>query len=102
MSGMGSSAKNSWSGAHKFRLELHGDETVYGGIVTGTRDDYGSALEWDKVPPGDKQFLGNLERFVGTAFRMSVRVGIVTKPVSMDDVESEYLAEEEEEEGDAA
>ena len=81
----------------KFRLDLLGDDTACGGIVTGTPDDCGSALEWDKVPPGDEQFLSNLERFVSTAFRMSVHVGIVVKPVSLDEVESEYLAEEDQE-----
>lgn len=89
-----------WSA--KFRPELHGDETACGGIATATPDDFGSTLKWDKVPPGDKQFLGNLERFVGRAFRMSVYLRLVVEPVNMDEVESEYLAEEEEEEdGDA-
>ena len=82
---------------HKFRLELHGDELPYTGIVTGTRDSSESTVAWDNMPPGEKQVLGNLERFVGIAFRASVHVRLVVEPVNLDEVESEYLAEEDEE-----
>jgi hypothetical protein len=88
-----------WSA--KFRLELHGDETTYSGITTAACDSVGATLAWDSVPPRDKQFLGNLERFVGTAFSGSVHVGIVVQPVNMDEVESDYRAEDDEEDGDA-
>ena len=80
-----------------FNLELHGDDAVYDGTASATPFDLEPQLNWDKVPPGDKQFLANLERFVGMAFRMSVLVRlIVVEPVDMDKVEEEYLAEEEE------
>jgi hypothetical protein len=81
-----------------FRLKLYGDYSVYGGIVTATPGDIGSRVEWDKVPPGDKQFLGDLERFVGRAFRKSVQVGIIVRPIRLDEVEDEHLGEED---GDA-
>ena len=85
-----------WSA--KFQLALHGDDAVYRGIVTTTPYEFESGLDWDKVPPGDRRFLGNLERFVDRAVRMSVYIRlVVVKPVNLDEVEEEYLAEEEEE-----
>jgi hypothetical protein len=83
----------------KFRLELHGDDAVYGGIASATPfTRWEPQLNWGNLPPGDRRFLANLERFVGMAFRMSVDVSVIVEPVSMDKVEEEYLAEEDEEE----
>ena len=83
----------------KFRLELHGDDAVYGGTaIVDPGDGWETQLNWDQVPPGDRQFFANLERFVGTAFRMSVYLRLVVEPVDLDEVEEEYLEDEEEEE----
>jgi hypothetical protein len=86
----------------KFRLELHGDDAVYGGTARTTPFDYWEPqVNWDKVPPGDRQFLADLESFVGMAFRHCVLVRlVVVKPVDLDEVD-EYLAEEEEWDEDA-
>jgi hypothetical protein len=82
----------------KFRLELHGDDAIYGGIASTTPfDRLDPQLNWDNVPPGDEQFLANLERFVGMAFRMYVQVRLVIDPVDLDKV-----AEEDEEDADPA
>ena len=77
----------------KFRLELHGDDTIYGGTVAADPQEFDVRLDWDNAPPGDRQFLASLERFVGTAFRMSVYIHLAIEPVNLDEVE-----EEEEEE----
>ncbi len=85
-----------WSA--KFCVHLHGDQTGYVGTVRGTCDGQ-EDLEWDAapgVPPGDERFVSNLERFVITAFRTCIGVRFVMEAVSLDDVESGYLEEEEE------
>jgi hypothetical protein len=84
----------------KFRLELLGDETLYTGIVTGTSDSPEPTLVWENAPPSNAWLVGNLERFISVAFRECVHVGLVVKLVDMDEIESEYLLEEGEEECD--
>ena len=84
----------------RFRLELHGDRTRYGGVMTGICNDPVSALAWDETPgrpPGDERSLAMLEGFVGAAFRESVHMRVVIEPVNMDEVESRYLLEKWEE-----